>query len=50
MTKLSNLELIAKKRLEAYKKASKTITELNFNFFIIEFIPAGRKKKVKNHS
>lgn len=48
MTKLSNQKLIAEKRLEAFKKANKTITELNFNFFIIEFIPTGRKKKVKN--
>lgn len=41
-------QLIANKRVEAYKKAMKTITELNFNFFIVEYIPAGNKKKGEN--
>lgn len=46
-------KFIAKKRVEAYKKAMKTITEINFRenlrFFIVEYIPPGNKKKVKNN-
>lgn len=47
MTTLSNLELIAKKRVEAFKKANKTITEI-YQKKISPDAESGVEKKVKN--